>query len=337
MRREHSTHRINYRHPATSLANYLTVRACYACSTEFVAGYPSKIVFEPTSFCNLKCPLCPTGVGALHRADGYMSLEQFRSIVEEIKPYTTHIEFAGYGEPFMHADICEMVRYASSTGIFTNMHTNANLIDTPEKVHGLITSGLGHLTLSIDGATQDVYEKYRVGGSLERVASNVRALFEERNRLQATSPVVTVQTVVTKKNEHQVEDMRKLAEDLGADNFRAKAAHIVMGRPRKITGGLVDHWVSRDNRFNRFFKRRNKQQLNGCDWLYKRASIHWNGDITTCCYDATSQNKMGNIFEAGSFWTIWNSPKYRALRRQVNEDITKAEPLCSVCPARTMI
>lgn len=334
------TSRINFKYPVRSLANYASVRACYAANTDYVVGYPSKILFEPTSFCNLKCPLCPTGVGKLGREDGHMTLEQFKTIVDEIKPYTTHMELAGYGEPFLNENICDMIRYASDAGIFVNMHSNANLIDTEEKVRGLVSSGLGHLSLSVDGATQETYQKYRVGGSLETVVANAAAIMRERKRQGRDLPVVTLQVVVTRVNEDEVEEIRKIAEKVGVDHFHAKRANLTVGRPprdSKVPAGLISHWMPKAERYNRFHKKRDKRMENGCDWLYKRASIYWNGDVTTCCHDATNANKMGNVFEAGSFWKVWNGKKYQELRRQVNVDITQATPLCSVCPNRTVI
>jgi radical SAM protein with 4Fe4S-binding SPASM domain len=63
----------------------------------------------------------------------------------------------------------------------------------------------------------------------------------------------------------------------------------------------------------------------------------WNGDLTTCCHDTHGQNTRGNVLESGSFTKVWYSPMYQQLRKQVNSDMRKADPLCSVCPARVFV
>ena len=116
-----------------------------------------------------------------------MTFERFTQIVDEIKPYTTYLEFAGYGEPFINKDICRMVKYASDAGIFTKLYSNALVIDTPEKVSELIHSGARLLILSIDGATQSTYEKYRVGGELNVALENMKAIVQEKKRRELPS------------------------------------------------------------------------------------------------------------------------------------------------------
>lgn len=333
------TSRINYKYPVRSFLNYSSVRLCYAIGTDKVVGYPSKILFEPTSSCNLKCPLCPTGRGTLNRADGFMSLDQFKGIIDEIAPYTTHVEMGGYGEPLLNENIFPMIRYATDKGIYVNMHSNVNLIDTPEKVRDLVASGLYHLTLSVDGATQKTYHRYRVGGNVETVVANAKAIMQERNRSGSERPFVTMQTVVTKVNEHEVDQIREIAEDVGVDAYKAKKASLSMTRPKgaaDVAPSIISHWLP-SKRYHRHNTTVDKMNFNGCDWLYKRCLVYWNGDITTCCFDASAVNKMGNIFEAGSFWNVWNGPVYQKVRREVNTDIRSADPLCSVCPNRVVV
>lgn len=243
--RKHSSakSKFNSKRPLTSLLNYASVRLCYFARTERVIGYPSKILFEPTSSCNLKCPLCPTGRGTLNRSDGVMSFDRFKQIVDEIKPYTTQLELAGYGEPFLNENICKMAKYAADAGIFVNMHSNVLLIDTPQKVHDLITSGVRFLTVSIDGAKQDTYRRYRVGGQLEVALANLKALVDEKKRLGLRYPIIECQTVVTRINEAEVDDVRRIAEEIGVDQYFAKKASLALTRPAgsiEIAKGIVD-------------------------------------------------------------------------------------------------
>ena len=73
-----------------------------------------------------------------------------------------------WGEPFLNPDILPMVRYARKNRIGTTISSNLNLVNRGEEfLEEVVESGLDHLTVSIDGTTQDVYEAYRKGGRLE--------------------------------------------------------------------------------------------------------------------------------------------------------------------------
>src|SRR5690349_680575 len=82
-----------------------------------------------------------------------------------------------------------------------------------------VNSGLDYMTVSIDGATQSVYEKYRRKGDIEAVYKNVRSLVEAKKRLGRRTPTVSWQYLAFKHNEHEIEDAIKMAEQLGVDQI----------------------------------------------------------------------------------------------------------------------
>ena len=73
-----------------------------------------------------------------------------------------------------------MIRYISQKSHKIRTITTVNLNATnDEQIKGLLTSSLDALHVSIDGVTQEVYEKYRVGGNLETVLNNLKKLIAE--------------------------------------------------------------------------------------------------------------------------------------------------------------
>jgi len=324
----------NQRYPLRSVVNYALIRLCKLLKTNQVIGYPSKIHIEPTNICNLKCPLCPTGMGVLNRPKGSMGFEKFKQIVDEIKPYTTEMLFAGYGEPFLNKDIFRMTKYAADSGITVSVFTNALMVDKIEKIHNLLKSGITDLTVSIDGTTQETYEKYRVGSNLTKVLENIKSIIEEKKVLNLLKPYVRFQIVVTSINEIEVEDSRKLAMKLGADSHFIKKENLLLVTPppNDELPNIIEKYYPKEKKFRRYA--RPKKDVNSCSMLYKEAFICWNGDVLSCCYDTFGLNFMGNIFNECSFYNVWNGEKYRILRKQVNNDIRTALPLCYMCPNR---
>ncbi|MDD3859767.1 MAG: hypothetical protein PHW83_06170 [Bacteroidales bacterium] len=60
---------------------------------------PSFLSFEPTNYCNLKCPACPSGSGVLTRAKGFADIELFKKLIDENKKYLINILLHFQGEP----------------------------------------------------------------------------------------------------------------------------------------------------------------------------------------------------------------------------------------------
>ena len=75
-----------------------------------------------------------------------------------------------------------------------------------------LASSLG---VSVDGSTQETYERYRRRGSLEKVLGNIRLLVDERRRQRSRKPFISLCMLINKYNEHQIEEMREIAKDLG--------------------------------------------------------------------------------------------------------------------------
>ena len=64
-------------------------------------GFPTILQLEPTTECNLRCKICPVGIG-MDRSTGHMDWELFRKIIDEMENYLLLILFWDWGEPFLN-------------------------------------------------------------------------------------------------------------------------------------------------------------------------------------------------------------------------------------------
>lgn len=118
-----------------------------------------------------------------------------------------------------------MVKYASNKKIYTATSTNAHYL-TDEVAKKTVESGLDRLIISIDGTTQDVYQQYRVGGHIDKVLEGAKNIMKWKKELKSKTPFVFFQFLVVKPNEHQVEDIKRLAKEVGVDEVRFKTAQV---------------------------------------------------------------------------------------------------------------
>jgi len=178
-------------------------------------GLPVSISIEPTTACNLRCPECPSGLRAFTRPTGMMKKELFESIVNQL-PQLSYMIFYFQGEPYLHTELLDMVKYASKKKIYTATSTNAHFLSN-EGAKRTVESGLDRLIISIDGTEQETYQSYRVGGKLDKVIEGTKNVLRWKKVLKSKSPHVIFQFLVVKSNEHQIDVVKALAKELGVD------------------------------------------------------------------------------------------------------------------------
>src|SRR5262249_53940863 len=55
--------------------------AAYTTARSAGPIYPDRIYVESTNHCNLKCIMCPTGLGVIRRPKGYMAMDLYRRVI----------------------------------------------------------------------------------------------------------------------------------------------------------------------------------------------------------------------------------------------------------------
>jgi radical SAM protein with 4Fe4S-binding SPASM domain len=291
-------------------------------------GLPISISFEPTTSCNLRCPECPSGLREFTRPTGMLKKDFFRQTIDEIHKELLYLIFYFQGEPFLNPDFLDMVKYANDKGIYTATSTNAHYL-TDEKAKNTVESGLDRLIISIDGTSQDVYQQYRVGGKLEKVLHGARNIVKWKKELKSKTPFVFFQFLVVKPNEHQIEDIKRLAKEIGVDQVRFKTAQVYdyENDPNKL--------IPKNEKYSRYKKDKNglmkiKSGLNNHCWkLWHANVITWDGLVVPCCFDKDAMHRLGNL-KTQSFKEVWNNDNYRQFRSELMTS-RKNIDICANC------
>ena len=257
-------------------------------------GYPVSISVEPTATCNLHCPECPSGTGELKRYKGNIDFFLYKNIIDEFAPYLLNLILYFQGEPFLNKDIFKIFEYASlKKKIFTSTSTNGHFLDL-EAAQKTVESGLDKLIISIDGTTQEIYEKYRKGGDLETAIQGIKNIVFWREKLKSETPYIVIQFIVFRFNEHQISEIKKLSKELKVDKLEFKSAQIYDNRN---VGSLIPSI----RKYSRYEKKSDgeyhiKSKLkNRCKRLWESAVITNFGDVLPCCFDKDADYVSGNI------------------------------------------
>jgi radical SAM protein with 4Fe4S-binding SPASM domain len=291
-------------------------------------GYPISISFEPTTSCNLRCPECPSGLRAFTRPTGMLKKDFFSETIDQLSRELLYLVFYFQGEPYLNPDFLDMVKYASSKKIYTATSTNAHYLND-ENAKRTIESGLDRLIISIDGTTQDVYQQYRVGGKLDKVIEGTKNVVKWKKELRSKTPFIIFQFLVVKPNEHQIEDVKTLAKEIGVDDVWLKTAQIYdyENDPNQLIPTI--------DKYSRYKKATDGSHAfkgtlaNHCWRLWHDPVITWDGLVAPCCFDKDAQHKLGDL-KTKSFKEIWKNGEYKEFRSKILHG-RKNIDICSNC------
>ncbi len=297
-------------------------------------GMPVSVSFEPTTSCNLRCPECPSGLRAFTRPTGMLKKDFFSETIDQLYKDLFYLVFYFQGEPYLNPDFLDMVKYASGKKIYTATSTNAHYL-TEANARRTVESGLDRLIISIDGTTQEVYRQYRVGGNLEKVIAGARNIVQMKRELKSKKPFVVFQFLVVKPNEHQIDDVKKLAAEIGVDDVWFKTAQVYdyENDPNRLIPTI--------DRFSRYRKKSDgghefKGKLQDQCWrLWHDPVITWDGLVAPCCFDKDARHRLGDLKKT-SFREIWKNKEYKSFRSRLLQGRRNID-ICANCSEGTKV
>jgi radical SAM protein with 4Fe4S-binding SPASM domain len=212
----------------------------------------------------------------------------------------------------LHPGFSSFIR--NSGEIRTVISTNGHFL-SEENSEKIVRSGLSKLIISLDGLDQESYSAYRINGKVETVKDGIRNISIARRR-HKSSLKIEIQLLVNKLNEHQIPEMRKLADGIEA-TFKPKSMQI-------IGPDSFESWLPVNAKFRRYKIRNGKYQIRSslpdrCARLWFNPVVTWDGKVLPCCFDKDAEHIMGDLSQE-SFDEIWNGTKYRLFRRVLLSD-----------------
>ncbi len=290
-------------------------------------GRPPILTIEPTNLCNLHCPLCTTGSGEMKRVAGRMSIETFKKILDLMGDEIFFLLLYHQGEPYLNPDFLEFVRLAKQKKIYCTTSTNGHYF-SEENIHATIDSGLDSMIVSVDGVTQETYERYRVNGKLDRVLEGVRRFMEVKRQRRVKTPLIALQFLVMKHNEHELPAIRKLARELGVDRLLIKNIEV-----RSVEEAR--EWLPQNETFRRYeFDGKHLRVKNAdkksCPRPWLSTLVNWDGGVVPCCFDKNGEFEMGNVNQARVLDEVWKNEKFQQFRHRLNTNRQSID-MCRNC------
>ena len=277
-------------------------------------GLPMTISIEPTTACNLRCPECPSGLRAFSRPTGNLKQDFFRKTIDELHKQLIYLIFYFQGEPYINPRFLDMVKYAKDKGIYTITSTNGHFLNNAN-AKKTIESGLDRMIISVDGTTQETYENYRKEGNLESVLQGARNIVKWKKEMNSATPHTIFQFLVVKPNEHQIDEIYKIAEEIGIDEVKLKTAQVYEYEQGNDLIPTIEKYSRYKKNINGTYSVKNKL-LNHCWKLWHACVITWDGLVVPCCFDKDAQHRLGDMKDK-PFKEIWQGEDYDKFRKQL--------------------
>ena len=277
---------------------------------------PVRLWVEPTSFCNLECPMC-TSKDIPDDKTGYMDWGLYKKIIDEAKGFVFDVNLFIGGESLFHKRLPDMIRYAKENGIGTRLSTNATVL-TKDKTKALLDAGLDFIIFSFDGYDKEAYEKVRVNANFEKTLGNIRGFLEEKKRRGSSKPYVVFQ-VIEGLYKGGFDDKRKAflkgLEGLPIDKISLIEPHTFGGK------------ISREE--DKKFRTLGRKYV-PCTFLWYSMSVKWDGTVVPCCVDLAGDMPLGDVRKE-SLLEIWNGQRLIELREKIASGRYTDVPLCKGC------
>lgn len=191
------------------------VNACrslghYGPTVPQVFAAPLLVVWNFTNWCNLQCKHCYQNAGRAEPDE--LSLEGQIHVVDELAENDVPMLAFSGGEPLMSETFWEVARYAASRGLWVSLATNGTLI-TRDVAERLADIGVSYVEVSLDSAVPGKHDAFRgVPGYWQRALEGIR------NAVGVEKLRVGLAPTITARNFAELDDMFRLAKELGAKN-----------------------------------------------------------------------------------------------------------------------
>ena len=272
-----------------------------------------KIYIEITNSCNFDCSFCFKTA----RASRFMSVDEFRLVVEKVRPFTNYIYLHVLGEPLLHPHLDEILSIAEAAGLNINITTNGGLLEKKKEI--LLTHSIRQINISLHDAEENIaalkWPEYL--NSVLDFATEIAPKTYVCLRLWNTSNVESAyfNTLCSEQIAKQFELTIQLLNEKTSGNGVKLADHIFLQRAPRF------EWPDENNP--------QTQTQKNCYALRDHIAILADGQVVPCCLDADANMKIGNIFTE-NLVDLLATDKAKDIKKGF-EQRKIVEPLCATC------
>ena len=292
-------------------------------------SWPIHMQVEITNYCNLKCPICPTGNKSLNRPPTAIDIDLFKSLMNEAGPYLLTLALYAWGEPLLHPKLSEILKIISKYNLVTFLSTNGQNLEDNGVLEALIRYPATYLIVAIDGLTDKTNSHFRMGAKLGQTLRGVKKLAEMKRKKGSALPILHMRYLVMKHNQHEYHSIKEFAENNMFDFLSIRTLS-----PIDSPEIPYMEFVPNSKEFRAYrYKNDKRIRLNDfiCMHAFSYPTVFSNGCIVSCEQDFNAKQPYGMISKNVSFGDIWFSKRASNIRKTIR-DAPSCYTFCLNCP-----
>jgi len=269
-----------------------------------LTDFPTYLLVELVSYCNLRCTMCfqVDKTFTVKSNLGAMDLGLFKKVIDEaVGARCRTLTMASRGEPTLHPQLEEILKYVKGKFFDIKINTNAMVLDE-KKCHWILENGVTELVFSVEGVEKEEYERVRVQGKFEQVLENIKRFHRIRNTQYPDSKCKTRVSGVKYSPSFDVPRFINFWKDI-VDNVACVE--------------MESRWDTYNNPLT--------HRTAPCRKLWEGLYVWYDGTVNPCDIDYKSHLAVGNV-QNTSIRDIWNGERYNRLRA----DHSNAKRSCRV-------
>ena len=291
---------------------------------------PRQVQIEITNRCNMDCPMCPREV--LNIELEHMEWDKFIAVVDKLKE-RENITLTGWGEPFLHPRIFDMIAFCKQRG-HRVMITSNGLFSKEGILEKILDSEIDELTFSIDGIEDNAVTN---GHTSNKVYDDIKRVAQLRN---SRKPLIRLQATLHGECEQDLYDVIRYGSKIGCDAVNVGRVDRKYAPNLKRPGpveeeriffeadrianecGIRLDWLQYSvgvgivRFFYRLLRRKLHQSGKYCLKTFDYAYVSREGNVTPCCL--LPDVKMGNLLDE-DLQTIWQGKKFNHFRENYRD------------------
>jgi MoaA/NifB/PqqE/SkfB family radical SAM enzyme len=295
-------------------------------------GMPLHMQFELTNFCNLRCPMCPTGSRSLERAPRAMELEMLERVLEEVGPYLLTATLWGWGESLLHPRLPEALAAVHKHPAVSLLSTNGQNLDQDRIIHALADFPPTYLIVAIDGLTDETNSKFRAGARLAPALSGVERLAAIKRERGQQLPVLHMRYIVMKHNQHELPRLEGFARE---HRFDMLTIRTLSPLACDVADSVHLDYLPDTPEYRSYRYEGGRRVARGdfvCQQPFWFPTLFADGTVVGCEQDHNGTRPFGSVGNGASFREVWDAAQAARARKEVRDGPLPG--FCLGCAAR---
>lgn len=287
---------------------------------------PFLIQIFPVYACNFRCSYClhalPKEKHGYISNKAFMDMGLYKKCIDDMSSFKNKVKmlrFAGIGEPLLHTNIADMVKYAKMKAIADNIDivTNGMLLEN-ELSLALIDAGLDRLRISIQGISEDRYKLIaNTEIDLDQFLEKLRFFYEHRKETKIYIKIIDCALSSEMEKRKFFAIFEEFCDTIAIEHLTPTVKGIDY---KRIAGNKALDITQSGNCM---------LDSTICPQPFYMMQINPDGVVVPCC-SMSYPEVFGNVMQT-TMPDIWNGEKFNEFRRLLLDGVCNAGPICEKC------